>query len=690
MSNPLYQTNDSPNGSTQPTKAVNRQGVFVKRTHNTFDMSYFNFKTQRYGVYEPFFVMEGVPGDKIPLSSSHTVRSFALTSPFLSKLTLNKDYFMVPMQAILPNTWELIYKNPSQGDDVPNDCNTLIDYSKLVNNLVVNLSSSGVISKTTGAYAGVEFSSALAILSPLFFLETLCSRGSLLSSLGFCSPRIFRWQGSTESFYQSAKDYTIDEIIDIFVSKISLLSFCLKIDDIVYKFTTDQNDFEKSATVKYLYHISPRAAFDILRDYIPYIYVTKSENGRPNYFDCNLAFNYNDADTELAFNLASSNPDIGLINISRILAYQMACYQFYVNPQVDFLYNSQLYRDNFFSLLKKANPTITFDSFTINGVNVNYDFFSQHYLKNIFEDISSSYGGSEQGLVLFSIWMYIFGYNRALRFGDYFTDSRTVPFAPGASDAPVVGESVSAVDMTKSIVLQRYLNAVVKLGNNFGDYLRGIFGETPSPDYHFPKFISHQEFDISGFEVANTTGSDQGNLVTNLRSSDDKYAFEVEISMPCILLGISYFVMPNVYCSTIDKHFFHRDRFDMFNPMLQYIGDQAIDTPELSSLLAGTGANFGYQSRNAEYKQRFSVIHGGFPQYLPAWAFVSDNPIGLDQNYLPITHQSPHFIRCNPFEFDRFMSTLSGSSLASSFHFIVVYNNKCVCNRPMEVNPNLL
>ena len=68
-SNPLYNTNDSPNNATQPAKAVNDSQVFVNRNRNTFDLSYFNYKTQRFGQYEPFFVMEGIPGDTIPLSS---------------------------------------------------------------------------------------------------------------------------------------------------------------------------------------------------------------------------------------------------------------------------------------------------------------------------------------------------------------------------------------------------------------------------------------------------------------------------------------------------------------------------------------------------------------------------------------------------------------------------------------------
>ena len=130
-SNPLYNTNDSPNNATQPSKAVNDSQVFVNRNRNTFDLSYFNYKTQRFGQYEPFFVMEGVPGDTIPLSSSHNVRSLPMQSPFLSSLTLSKDYFMVPMQAILPNTWEMIFSNPASGDDVPDDANCVWDIFNL-------------------------------------------------------------------------------------------------------------------------------------------------------------------------------------------------------------------------------------------------------------------------------------------------------------------------------------------------------------------------------------------------------------------------------------------------------------------------------------------------------------------------------------------------------------------------------
>ncbi len=241
--------------------------------------------------------------------------------------------------------------------------------------------------------------------------------------------------------------------------------------------------------------------------------------------------------------------------------------------------------------------------------------------------------------------------------------------------------------------MQRYLNAVVKLGNNFGDYLRGIFGTTPSPDYHFPKFIASSEVAVDGFEVANTSSQEQGQIVTNLKTSADKYEFEVSIDMPCIILGLSSFSVPRVYSQTCNRFFFHNDRFDDFNPMLQYIGDQDIRSIELSSCTNREGQAdgvFAYASRNAEYKQSYSVASGGFIDMLPSWAFLSDS---LFQGYFvpdTLIPQSPEFIRAKDYEFDRFFEVQTGLSLGHKFHFILRYNNQNVCNRPMEVNPGIL
>lgn len=668
--NPLYNTNDSPNASTQPTKAVNLQGNKVNHTHNTFDMSYHNFTTQHYGTLEPFFVMEGVSGDKIPLSSSHEVRTFPMSSPFLSSLKLNKDYFMVPMQAILPNTWEYIFKNPSQGDDVDIECYPVFPVAVSGPIAVSKLITFGSLVKPI-AYDTINDSLRKSYLASLFITELLMSSGSLLAKLGYLSQYAFFRK--TDSISVSA-----DEFLNDMFSNFGDIEFDLVLDGVTYHYTT------KSTTNKnaLLFNVTKNQIFVILRQYLPFV--------------TNVKFQLTAIPSSLYDSSLIGEGSLSFTNISRVLAYQVICYQYYVNPQVDYLYNAQLYRDNFFTLydalIQKAEGTpATIDTFTYNGAKIPYDYLCNHYLANLNAVLNESNDVFKASSVeLYQCFNYIFGFNHSLKFGDYFTDSRTRPYAPGDMNSPVTGNQVSAIDVTKSIVMQRFLNAVVRLGNNFGDYLRGIFGQTPSPDYHFPKFISHQEFEISGFEVANTTSSSQGNLVTNLKSSDDKYAFEIDVDMPSIIMGISYFTMPQVYCQATDKHLYHADRFDFFNPMLQYIGDQQVDVKELTIFYPSVESAFGYQSRYSEYKQRFSIATGGFNSSLPAWAYISDKPTGNLRNILPSVKQSPYFIRCNPADFDRFLSGLSGLSMSSNYHFIVVYNNKVVCNRPIEVNPNIL
>ena len=644
--NPLYNNNDRPNGATQPAKAVNDAQVFVNRNRNTFDLSYFNYKTQRFGQYEPFFVMEGVPGDNIPLHSSHNVRSLPMKSPFLTSLTLSKDYFMVPMQAILPNTWEMIYANPASGDDVPEDANCLF---KL-------FSVASLANFTSEQWAAYGNPTQLKII---MMLESVFSAGSLPAQLGYTMQNTGSNSGTSFDFY-------FNQCMDALHAQNPTLIFTLP----------DKSTVHLSAAKV------PKGVFvDYLRS--NYIYLTDSTS----QLNVRSLKDWYTGNEGLFGDWAGQE-----FNISRILAYQICCKQFYVNTKIDPIYNAQLYRDNFFFLLKQfmsktAVGTLNYESFTRNGVNVPYDFFSKHYLSKIF----AGHSNTEDAIsALADIYYYLFSFNRVLKFGDYFTASRTQPLGAdvnGQMNAPVVGNEVAAIDMSKSIVMQRFLNNVVKLGNDFGEYLRGIFGREPSPDYHFPKFIAHQEFDVSGFEVANSTEKGQGSMITNLKSGDDRYAFEVSVDMPCIILGISNFNCPRLYGNARPRFLFHKDRFDMFNPMLQYIGDQPVNRGELNT--DGTNAEvFGYNSRNAEYKQNFSVASGGFIYKLPSWTFLTE--FGPDYAAIPSLHQGTEFLRVYPFEFDRFFATLSGLSLAESFHFIVVYNNKVMASRPMAVNPTIL
>ena len=84
----------------------NIAGGATPRSRSKFPLTYSKFQTERFAEYVPFWCMEGVRNDHLPLHSNHEVQTYTLKSPILQSLAKKKDYFVVPMQAILPNNWE--------------------------------------------------------------------------------------------------------------------------------------------------------------------------------------------------------------------------------------------------------------------------------------------------------------------------------------------------------------------------------------------------------------------------------------------------------------------------------------------------------------------------------------------------------------------------------------------------------
>lgn len=666
--NPLYSSNQSPNGATQPTKSVNNQPVHVHRTHNTFDNSYFHFKSQKFGQSEPFFVCEGVPRDRITLHSSHSVRALPFASQFETSLTLNKDYFLVPNQAIQPNTWEYCFKQPSQGDDVPDDAHNLFPLVNESGDSLISLMVNDFVSSiNSGSYDDSFVWKSLS-------LESVISCGSLLNQLGYKHSIRFVMDDNTTVI-------GFDDLFDSIFRQLEL-SGTIITDNINVSFTTNSYDPRSSYQKVDMY-----TALSLLRRFgsfvtsldvtgSPDVYSIESVRGLPDTTDANATY----------------------LRMDRICAYQLANAQYYVNPQVDYIYNAQLYRDNWFTLLKECIGSVggsvpVIDQFSINGIGVTYDFFSFHYYMVFVNAYCSAllYEEPIDHSLFYDLFHYLFGFRESLKFGDYFTDSRTRALAPGTNAVPVTADGVSVVDMSRNIIMQRFRNAVIKLGNNFEDYLKGIFGSSPSPDYHYPKFIAHNDFVITGHEVSNTTSEDQGKIVTNMKSADDTFAFEIDVDMPCIIIGVSYFSIPRVYSQTKERFFFHKDRFDMFDPILQYDIDQPVWNLERSdSSNRESSRIFGYQSRFNEYKQRFSQASGAFITTVPSWTFVTDSVLDPVVDFVVSDVQSPEFIRAMDFEFNRFLQRQPGLSLSTGFHFLVVYNNKSPQVRPLEVNPNTI
>ncbi len=702
--NPLLQrANGSSNQATAPSNQLNLATPNVRRTFNRFDNSYKHYSTAYYGEYTPFFVQEMNAADFKRFKSIIQVRTESLKSPLYSGVKMNKDYFFTPYDALLPINWEKIFKNPSQGDDVPEDSNMILkDFLPLLNNLIVRFLHSvnyslTYINDTDEVKKNLAVEHIIHVYLGFPLLDAFLSSSGICARMGSPFSHLFRF--NTSSHKNLSWDRYTEFLFPLLFTDGNTFGFRFNTSsqDIDYTFTIDSSVDGSSSFVSMLNQtpsnakVSPKDVLTLFR-YYP---------------SCMIGFNdYREYFSQLSF---SKNPDLSelrsssldrvidfstlsaqdkVFNYSRMAAYALSCAQFYTNGNVDSVYNAQLYRDMMSSFCRSIVQNI--DNFTpsffYNGVATSYDWLSGHYCYQAF--LSSFSTSSNINYADIFYLRSIFDIHNTLKYGDYFTGAHTRPLAVGDVTAPVVGDKVSAIDVTKAISYQRFLNVVVKLKNEMKDYLSTIFGTLPAPDYHESKLVSHSEGSVDGFEVANTTSDNQGNLTSLLHNVQEQFEYELEIDQCGVALGVVSFVASRAYSMTSDRQVHIADRYDMFNPMLQNIGDQPVLSIEKSGYFAEP---FAYHSRFMEYKQRFNVASGAFVDKLRSYCIISDN-LFEPSNALEVLARNltPAYIRLTPREFDRFFVRNGSWSYGNNYHFICEFDNQSDDVREADYSPSIL
>ena len=696
--NPLFQSSAGPNNKTAPSNNLNNAAPSVRHTFNRFNNGYTHYTTANYGEYTPFFNQVCNPADRKKFKSISQIRTLTLNSPLYSKMKMNKDYFFVPNDAILPINWQKIYRNPSQGDDVPSDANTVIPDFDILFQLVdkflqaIEAFSDSAVSESTFLTAGRYIYRTFPLMDAFF------SSSGILSRLGYNLSHVLSFSDIDGSFYPTWDRFT--EVIYPYFFTIAGGTFPFSFDSgsLGYSFViSNEQDLMNSGYPEAI-TISAKDALSLFRYFIDNIDNSVNSTEYDAFLKrirTNLL-----VEGKITFSKKTSYPSVILepqnkvLNYDQCVAYNLICAQFYTNGNVDAIYNAELYRDMLGSHIHIFNGG--FDTFSYNGINTQYDMASGHYMSKAFNVATSIVftDNSNPSLVYPKVsasldyLRNIFCMQNSLKYGDYFTGSHTRPLAVGDVTAPVVGDAVSAIDVTKAIAYQRFLNVVVKLKNSFADYLRSLFGTIPAPDYHEAKFVSHSEGSVDGFEVANTSSPDQGALVTLLHSVNENFEFELECDMPGIAMGIVSFVSSRAYCQTKDRMFMRRDRYDMFNPMLQTIGDQPILGFEKNSLYS---TPYGYVQRYMEYKQRYNIASGAFDDTLKSYCIICDSPTS-SANSLELISPNVNSvsIRLTPRELDRYFKNQSAWSYGNSFHFICEFDNQCDDVREADYTPSIL
>lgn len=660
--------------------SVNDPQVRVMRGKNLFPQSFRHPSTARYGEVDVIGAMRAERGDTFPYKFVTDLNTYTLQSPIKSEVNMYTAAFKVPLKAIYPRNFDIMYPIPNKGDDVPLDVRCVFD---------VGLFYSVIKSSLMSLYTTGEFD---AFVRLVLLLEKVFSAGGLfakfnmhLNSFKFVDvtfgdePISFdRWFDIT--FAPNLKDFLVyDGQGTINASLHPIDTFA----GLPYVTVVPDGDYRLGHNTSANSYVTFRRALELLRNGTYYISMYQRDLVVNTFFESFPEI------VDSANVLSTLN-----INIEPIVAYQLTCAHFFSNSKVDYVYTSELFLDNAQSLAYGDSAFIP--TYVWNGIVKLYDVFSGYYLRVMsrrIEDIDREGNWDDPAtyITALSYWYNLFTIQRSLRYGDYFTAAHPEPLAVGDINAPVIDGSVNALDMTRKLQLTRLLNKVNISGPRIEDYLLALFGgPLPEAPDNVPIRLSLEKSNIEGFEVNNTgaeqSSSDARNITTtNLRLTDSRYMFEASIDKPCWLIVVQYYDAERIYSKTLDRFSYHHDRYDDFIPDLQFEGDQDVKLQELD--ITRPDVPFAYNLRYMEYKNRYSYASGGFIENLPSWAFITDNADGAEPN----EHINPEYIRSSPSEFDRFYKSFAGAySLGSYFHFIVFNTNVVNPQRQMVLAPEIL
>lgn len=633
--------------------------------HSKFDLSYGLFGTYRFGEYAPDHVAHVLGNDKYPLRQVDNTRSFSLGAPLMEDIYMKREHFFVPQESLLPRTWDLILDNPTFGDDVNAALvNTNVhDFTSMVKSVFQGLlavASADDITNSPEDFLTHYFRA-------LFFGEMFYSHGCLLSALGcHLAPLCFK-TGSPFYVKPSSLDEEIDGFMSMLVSAAGANSviFVYKDGDGVSHTVANNPEYESG-------QMSLREFIERVRDDMRFQIITV-----PSPVATQLD-SYVPTDFTNGWNISVLTKDE--VNIDVCAAYQICCAHYFSNDHIDYIYSANLWREYLGSFLldcyeEEFGDRVPF-SFNYNGTYILYDWLSAKWIQYILLTVVNPSYIVDPAFYnpAFAYLQAIFSFKRSLKYQDYFTGARSNPLAVGDVNVNVNANLVNVVDVTRKIQVQRFLNAVNRTGRRFSEYLKGIFNvDKVSHDWHEPLWLAQTSDKVYAAEVENTGDaqmSDPNSVTSALRLNSSNFAFEFDCDRPGIIISIRYYDIPRSYWQTIERTFFHTDRFDMFNPFLQTIGDQEIYGNELSS--RSSKPTFAYTLRHMEYKQRYNECFGGFASgVLKGWAFLADSERSSSGNVVI----SPDYIRSYPSELDPFFLALTGYSLSSYFHFISKTNN---------------
>lgn len=665
---------------------VMNPGGQTHKYNSTFPLSAPKFQTDRYGEYAAIDAWNVIARDKLNIRIPHEMRSGMLKGPLMQSMSTKHDLFFVAKQAMLPKNWEKLEITPTQGDIVPEDANTCID--KLENYIATIMSNwKEKIQDIINDEEPTEIKVLTNLIKFALFGEMFYTKGCLMNNLGKPMFRYFKNNLSTNKKHKHSYGYFFDELMKILKTYFP--------DGFLY---TPYNGHEQKAVWSNPdeKEMSVRTMLCKMRDDFSFE-VDKATEDITNWED--LITDISNVTSKIDFKVTESSEKP--FNYERLLAYQIVCAHYYSNDKIDYVYTADLWRNLMFNYYTAANGVggTQQPTFQYNGLTCTYDTLSGKIVGYILENINN-YINYEQSTTVKEIFhnavafiRAIFQFNRSLRFMDYFTGARSKPLAVADYNVAVEDNMVSVIDITKRTLTQKLGNALNKVGNKIESQIKELLGVEMAPDYHNPFWLGHTSDSIG---AAESEGTGEALFDSNARpgisasvaafkSNSGSMQFEVTTDRKGIVIAIRYYEIPRVYVNTTNRFFFIRDKWDEYDPYMQFTGDQPIFRDELIHD-ADHDEYFAYCGHDMQYKQATARATGGFVEDLPGWLFIADQN-RTDANLEEI---GPSYIRSLQTEIDELFQSLIGYSYDTYYHFEVKQNLDVTAKRPMAYNPGIL
>lgn len=725
------------NPATQRGSKLNDPNLNLQQGYSPFDLTHAEMLTPRFAEYTPSLHLDTVPADRMVINSDFKTIHNRIEGNLLSTVNQYDDTFFVSLANLIPNAYERFIPNPVKGDDLPNSALPQIPFAGFIRELLasnkeVNIRNAdndidsaqgyhsaiieSVLQRSIGQTQGFTFSTSNVgfnyAMNYLTLAAYILSRGQLLDYLGvqYEEESITPFSPGFTNTYNSPLQDKIDRY---FLALTNLLSIASSVSR--YNLSDGAGNGygllsnAMSISIPLGYPTSYFQSLSQVRDFIQttiergefmvvnfpdsisngstdeYSLFTEFQKYGKELYDELLSIFSTDALSILTINNVDSPYNLSVsMNPLKPLAYQLCVAQYGTNDLVDNIYTADLYMQNLRSVMFPSSVDFSTEpTYVYNGVNFEYDLMS--YGAWYYSFISDRFAGSLKRA--FIVATMLFTMRRSLRFGDYFSTARPNMLAVGDLYINVTGSKISPVDLTKDLLMQRYLNSANYLGQRIDALYASVYGVVPSDRPVCPRYISHRKVTLQS-QITNNTADEQGKQSTNLvgyTSDDNNLGVDVFLDDYGVIISmVSYDVLP-VYTSGIDSTYAFSDRFDYYNPQLQNIGDQPILGIELYGNPSKARTVFGYQMRNAELKYKVSRAHGGLVNDLPGFIFRYPPKFYLDNHKI-----GPDFIRDKPMFFDQLATRMTGSSPAQYYHFVVSCVNLVHAARRMQATPPIL